>query len=62
MLNIEDIKLLNELFREVEVDSKYSVLKCKIELVCEQIAISEETQSKMASIQDKINELNKDGE
>ena len=62
MLDINDIKLINELLNEVEVPEKYSVLKCKIRFVAEQIKISEETNKKMAEIQDKIVALNKDGE
>lgn len=59
MLNIEDIKLLNDLLEEYDVDYKYQNLKKKIGFVCEQISLSEKTNKEIAEIQDKIRELDK---
>jgi len=60
MLNIEDIKLINKIFNNEEVESKSAnKLKEKISLVCEQIALQEKAQEDMAKLQDKIVALNK---
>lgn len=60
MLNIEDIKLINKIFNNEEVESdSANKLKEKISLVCEQIAIQEKAQKDMAKLQDKIVALNK---
>lgn len=60
MLNIEDIKLINKIFNNEEVESELAnKLKEKISLVCEQIAIQEKAQEDMAKLQDKIVALNK---
>lgn len=60
MLNIDDIKLINKIFNNKEVESELAdKLKEKISLVCEQIAIQEKAQEDMAKLQDKIVALNK---
>ena len=60
MLNIEDIKLINKIFNNEEVESESAnKLKEKISLVCEQIVIQEKAQEDMAKLQDKIVALNK---
>lgn len=60
MLNIEDIKLINKIFNNEEVESESAnKLKEKISLVCDQIAIQEKAQEDMAKLQDKIVGLNK---
>ena len=59
MLNINDIKLLNELLEEYDVDYKYQSLKKKIGFVCEQIEVQEKAQKELAEIQDKIVGLDK---
>lgn len=59
MLSIEDIKLLNDLLEEIDVDYKYQTLKTKIGYVCDQINLSEKTNKEISEIQDKIRELDK---
>ena len=53
MLNIEDIKLINKALDSVN-DEEFLKLKEKISLVCQQIEINEKAQQEIASLQDKI--------
>lgn len=60
MLTVEEIKIINKILNGEDID--ITKIKEKVNLICEQIKISEETQKKMAEIQDKIVELDKDVE
>lgn len=60
MLTVEEIKIINKILNGEDID--ITKIKEKVNLICEQIKISEEAQKKMAEIQDKIVELDKDGE
>lgn len=60
MLTVEEIKLINKILNGEDID--ITKIKEKVNLICEQIKISEEAQKKMAEIQDKIVELDKDVE
>ena len=59
MLNIEDIKLINKALESVSGE-EFSKLKVKVSLVCQQIEINEKAQQEIASLQDKIVDLNKE--
>lgn len=60
MLTVEEIKIINKILNGEDID--ITKIKEKVNLICEQIKISEEAQKKMAEIQDKIVELDKDVE
>lgn len=60
MLTVEEIKIINKILNGEDID--ITKIKEKVNLICEQIKISEEVQKKMAEIQDKIVELDKDVE
>ena len=55
MLSIDELKLIKRILNGEDVD--FSTLKEKINLIVEQIEISEEAQKKMSAIQDKIVKL-----
>lgn len=60
MFTKDELKLIFKVFSELEVDSEdkeLSKLKSKMALLDEQVALAEETQEKMAVIQDKIQKL-----
>ncbi len=57
MLTVEEIKIINKILNGEDID--ITKIKEKVNLICEQIKISEEAQKKMAEIQDKIVELDK---
>ena len=62
MFTKEELKLIFNVFSELEVDSEdkeLTKLKSKMALLDEQVALAEETQEKMAVIQDKIQDLEK---
>lgn len=62
MFTKDELKLIFEVFADLEVDSDNSELtklKSKMALLDEQVALAEETQEKMAVIQDKIQDLEK---
>jgi len=61
MLNIEDIKLLNKALESVSSE-EFKKIKEKISLVCQQIEINEKAQQEIASLQDKIVDLNKESD
>lgn len=61
MLNIEDIKLINKALESVSGE-EFSKLKVKVSLVCKQIEINEKAQQEIASLQDKIVDLNKESD
>lgn len=61
MLNIEDIKLLNKALESVSSE-EFKKIKEKIGLVCQQIEINEKAQQEIASLQDKIVDLNKESD
>ena len=60
MFTKDELKLIFNVFSELEVDSEdkeLTKLKSKMALLDEQVALAEETQEKMAVIQDKIQDL-----
>lgn len=62
MFTKDELKLIFKVFSELEVDSEdkeLTKLKSKMTLLDEQVALAEETQEKMAVIQDKIQDLEK---
>lgn len=59
MLNIEDIKLINKALENV-YEEEFLKIKEKVSLVCQQIEINEKAQQEIASLQDKIVDLNKE--
>lgn len=62
MFTKDELKLIFNVFSELEVDSEdkeLTKLKSKMALLDEQVALAEETQEKMAVIQDKIQDLEK---
>lgn len=60
MLSIEEIKLIGKVLNGEDVD--FTLLKEKVNLVIQQIEISEKAQKDMAEIQDKIVKLTEDVE
>lgn len=58
MLSKEELRLLNDILKELELDGEKEKLQTKIGLIIEQLDIMEENQEKLAKIQDKIQELN----
>lgn len=62
MFTKDELKLIFNVFSELEVNSEnkeLTKLKSKMALLDEQVALAEETQEKMAVIQDKIQDLEK---
>lgn len=55
MLNNEEIRRINEVFKSVELeDEEDKKLKTKLELICKQLEIYQKTQEEVAKIQDEI--------
>ena len=60
MLSREELRLLNELLKDLEVEGESKKLQIKLSLLCEQLDIMEKAQKDAAEIQDKIQKLDGD--
>lgn len=60
MLSREELRLLNELLKDLELDGDSKKLQTKLSLLCEQLDIMEKAQKDAAEIQDKIVALDGD--
>ena len=60
MLSKEELRLLNDLIKELELDGDKEKLQKKLSLLCEQLDIMEKAQKDAAEIQDKIVALDGD--
>ena len=60
MLSREELRLLNEILKELEFDGAKKKLQTKLSLLCEQLDIMEKAQEDAAKIQDKIVALDGD--
>lgn len=60
MLSREELRLLNELLKDLEVEGEKKKLQTKLSLLCEQLDIMEKAQKDAAEIQDKIQKLDGD--
>lgn len=60
MLSREELRLLNEILGELELDGEKAKLKTKLSLIIEQLNLMEKSQEEVAKIQDKIVALDGD--
>lgn len=60
MLSREELRLLNELLKDLELEGESKKLQTKLSLLCEQLDIMEKAQNDAAIIQDKIQKLEDD--
>ena len=60
MLSREELRLLNEILSELELDGEREKLKTKLSLIIEQLNVMEKAQEDAAKIQDKIVALDGD--
>ena len=60
MLSREELRLLNELLKNLELEGESKKLQTKLSLLCEQLDIMEKAQKDAAEIQDKIVALDGD--
>ena len=60
MLSREELRLLNELLKDLELEGDSKKLQTKLSLLCEQLDIMEKAQKDAAEIQDKIVALDGD--
>ena len=60
MLSREELRLLNELLKDLELEGEKKKLQTKLSLLCEQLDIMEKAQNDAALIQDKIQKLDGD--
>lgn len=60
MLSREELRLLNEILGELELDGEKAKLKTKLSLIIEQLNVMEKSQEEVAKIQDKIVALDGD--
>ena len=60
MLSREELRLLNEILGELELDGEKDILKTKLSLIIEQLNVMEKAQEDAAIIQDKIVALDGD--
>ena len=60
MLSREELRLLNEILNELELDGEREKLKTKLSLIIEQLNVMEKAQEDAAKIQDKIVALDGD--
>ena len=60
MLSREELRLLNELLKDLELEGEKKKLQIKLSLLCEQLDIMEKAQKDAAEIQDKIQKLDGD--
>ena len=54
MLSREELRLLNDILSELELDGERGKLKTKLSLIIEQLNVMEKAQEDAAKIQDKI--------
>lgn len=57
MLSKEELRLLNEILKGLELEGDSKKLQTKLDLICEQLSLMEKAQEEAAKIQDKIKEL-----
>lgn len=57
MLSREELRMLNEIIGELDLEDEKAKLKEKLSLICEQLTIMEKAQEDAAKIQDKIQAL-----
>ena len=57
MLSREELRLLNDIMKDLCLSDEREKLQKKIALICEQLTIMEKAQEDAAKIQDKIQEL-----
>mgnify|MGYP007112527139 FL=1 len=60
MLSKEELRLLNEILKDLSLEGEKELLQKKIALIIEQLNIMEENQEKVAKIQDEIQKLSGD--
>ena len=60
MLSREELRLLNEILKELDLDGEREKLKTKLSLIIEQLNVMEKAQEDAAKIQDKIVALDGD--
>ena len=60
MLSREELRLLNEILGELDLDGEREKLKTKLSLIIEQLNVMEKAQEDAAKIQDKIVALDGD--
>ena len=60
MLSREELRLLNDILSELELDGEKEKLKTKLSLIIEQLNVMEKAQEDAAKIQDKIVALDGD--
>ena len=60
MLSREELRLLNEILGDLELDGDKEKLKTKLSLIIEQLNLMEKAQEDAAKIQDKIAALEGD--
>lgn len=60
MLSREELRLLNEILGELELEGEREKLKTKLSLIIEQLNVMEKAQEDAAKIQDKIVALDGD--
>lgn len=60
MLSKEELKLINEIFENLELDGEKEKLKTKLSLIVDQLSIMDKAQEEVAKIQDKIVSLDGD--
>ena len=60
MLSREELRLLNEILGEIDLEGEKEKLKTKLSLIIEQLNIMEKAQEETAKIQDKIVALDGD--
>ena len=60
MLSREELRLLNEILGDLELDGEKDKLKTKLSLIIEQLNVMEKAQEDAAKIQDKIVALDGD--
>ena len=60
MLSREELRLLNEILGELELEGEKEKLKIKLSLIIEQLNVMEKAQEDAAKIQDKIVALDGD--
>ncbi len=60
MLSREELRLLNDILSELELDGEREKLKTKLSLIIEQLNVMEKAQEDAAKIQDKIVALDGD--
>lgn len=60
MLSREELRLLNDILGELELDGEKDILKTKLSLIIEQLNVMEKAQEDAAKIQDKIVALDGD--